>query len=434
MAEAVLTAADHDPAIDAARKGRIVQLIACTAACMAVSGPQYVWTLFVAPIRHELALSLALVQIAFSVFVVIQCGFGPMQGWFAERFGPRTSVVAGGALTGLSWIAAAYAPNIWVLCLTYGVIGGMGAGLVIVTTLSLAGKWFPDRRGFAMGTASGGYGVGAIVITAPAASAIAVHGYHWTLMVFGGLTFVACVVASLFLRPAPAVLIHASPKRDSGPKRPELGGRDVMKTPIFQLMFVMMVMMSAGGLMTVSQMGPLSEDFGVSHTLVLGMAALPLALSFDRICNGLTRPTFGWISDRIGREPTMTIAFTIEAAAILVLLRLGSHPVAFVLMSGVVFFAWGEIFSLFPALLNDLFGAKYAGINYGCLVMAQGLGSIIGGPLAALLREHSTSWTPVFLIVMAMDLLTAALAWFVLQPMRKRYIARTTAAAAAAAA
>ena len=427
-------ALDGEPALADARKGRIGQLFACTLAVMMVSGPQYVWTLFVHPLRDQLAASLPLVQIAFSVFVIVQCGTGPFQGWFSDRVGPRLAVIAGALLMGISWIASAFAHSILTLCLTYGLIGGVGAGTVIVATLSNAAKWFPDRRGFAIGTVSGGYGMGAIVITAPAAAAIASHGYQWTLMVFGALTALACCLAALFIRPAPDALVKAAADVASASDRPMLGPKAMMKTPIFWLMFAMMVMMSGGGLLAVSQMGPLSEDFGVSKTLVLGMAALPLALSFDRICNGLTRPAFGWLSDQIGRELTMVIAFTIEAAAILVLLNLGRHPVAFVLMSGVVFFAWGEIFSLFPALQNDLFGAKYAAGNYGTLVMAQGLGSIIGGPLAALLHDRAGSWAPAFHIVVGMDLLTAALAWFALRPMRVAYMARTGAEAAARAA
>ena len=197
----------------------------------------------------------------------------------------------------------------------------------------------------------------------------------------------------------------------------------MLKTPVFRLMFAMMTMMSTGGLMVTANFAWFAHDFGVSDARVWGMAALPLALTVDRLMNGFTRPFFGWVSDRIGREKTMGIAFILEGAAILLLLEFRGDAVAFVALSGVVFFGWGEIFSLFPSTLTDTFGAQYATANYGCLYIAQGIGSIFGGPLAALLREQTGSWTPVFLAAAALDVLTALLALFELKPMRRAYAA-----------
>ncbi|MFZ0766426.1 MAG: MFS transporter, partial [Bradyrhizobium sp.] len=197
----------------------------------------------------------------------------------------------------------------------------------------------------------------------------------------------------------------------------------MLRTNVFWLMFAMMTMMSTGGLMIISQFGAFSRDFGVTSVTVLGMAALPLALNIDRITNGLTRPFFGWLSDRIGRENTMAIAFLMEAAAVTLMLLLRDNALLFVLLSGVVFFGWGEIFSLFPSTLTDTFGAKHATTNYGWLYIAQGIGSILGGPLAALLREQTGSWLPVFTIVIALDALTGILALAALKPMRRAYAA-----------
>jgi MFS family permease len=197
----------------------------------------------------------------------------------------------------------------------------------------------------------------------------------------------------------------------------------MLRTKIFWLMFIMMTMMSTGGLMVISQFGAFSRDFGVASVIVFGMAAFPLALNIDRITNGLTRPFFGWLSDRIGRENTMAIAFLLEAAAVTLMLLMRDNAMAFVLLSGVVFFGWGEIFSLFPSTLTDTFGTKHATTNYGLLYMAQGVGSILGGPLAALLREQTDSWIPVFVIAIGMDVLTGILAIAVLKPMRHAYAA-----------
>jgi MFS family permease len=161
----------------------------------------------------------------------------------------------------------------------------------------------------------------------------------------------------------------------------------------------------------------------MASVLVWGLPLLPLALSLDRITNGATRPFFGWVSDRYGRENTMLIAFALEGTAMTLWLLSREHAVLFVLLSGLVFFGWGEIFSLFPSTLTDTFGTRHATANYGCLYMAQGIGSVLGGPVAALLHDSSGSWIPVFAVIITMDFTTAALAIGVLKPMRQRWLA-----------
>jgi MFS family permease len=196
----------------------------------------------------------------------------------------------------------------------------------------------------------------------------------------------------------------------------------MLKTPVFWLMFAMMTAVSTGGLMVIVQFASFSRDFGIGpNVLVWGLASLPLALTIDRITNGLTRPFFGAVSDRIGRENTMAIAFIGEALAIIALLAARRSPTLYVLMSGVVFFGWGEIFSLFPATLTDTFGTAHATSNYGYLYMAQGIGSVLGGPVAAAIHGAAGSWLPVFVLIVAMDFATGLLALFVLKPMRRQF-------------
>jgi MFS family permease len=187
-------------------------------------------------------------------------------------------------------------------------------------------------------------------------------------------------------------------------------------------MFVMMTMMSTSGLMVVSQMGAFTRDFGMADLLVFGLPVLPLALSLDRITNGLTRPFFGWVSDHIGRENTMVIAFTLEGLAMSAWLLARGNPIAYVVLSGIVFFGWGEIFSLFPSTLTDTYGTRHATSNYGFLYIAQGVGSVLGGPAAAVLHETTGSWIPVFEVIIAMNFATVALAQLVLKPMRRRWL------------
>jgi MFS family permease len=201
-----------------------------------------------------------------------------------------------------------------------------------------------------------------------------------------------------------------------------VGPAVMLRSPVFWLMFLMFTMMSTSGLMVISQMGAFAKDFGVASAVVFGTTALPLALLLDRITNGLTRPFFGWLSDRIGREQTMLLAFGFEGIVMTLWVLNRADPVLFVLLSAVAFFGWGEIFSLFPATLTDTFGKRHATTNYGFLYTAQGIGSIFGGPLAAKLHEASGSWLLVFALVIALNFLTALLAIAVLKPLRARHV------------
>nr|WP_243444190.1 MFS transporter [Acetobacter persici] len=302
------------------------------------------------------------------------------------------------------------------LYLTYGGLGGVGTGIVYVGVVSLLMQWFPKNRGMAAGAAAAGYGMGAMLTTFPISHLLAATDWRNTMMVFGVIMAVVGVVAACFLK---------VPERISPPDAPEATGyltSYVVRTPLFWLMFFMMATMATSGLMVTSQLAQIGMDFGVAHLTILGMAALPLAMTLDRIANGVTRPLFGWVSDHLGREQTMAFAFSLEALALTCWLALANHPVAFVLLSGIVFLGWGEIFSLFPATLTDTFGTRDASRNYGLLYMAQGVGAVFGGPLAAWLHQASGNWHMVFALAIGGDLLTAFLALALLRPMRRRFM------------
>ncbi len=390
--------------------------------CMAaIASPQYVWTLLVGPLAKQFDTSRTAIQWTFFLLIGLQTFFSPFQGWLIERFGPRYLIAAGGALTGLSWVLASYATSVTALYLTYGVLGGIGTGIVYIGVVGQMVSWFPDRRGFAAGVAAAGYGMGAILTTFPFADSLETSGTGPTLLKFGAIFGVVGVLAALGLRAVPtgpqAVMPGVAAIRD-------VPTATMLRTPIFWLMLFMMSCMSTSGLMVTAQIGPFATDQGYGKIVVLGFAAIPLALWIDRVCNGLTRPFFGWVSDQIGREYTMALAFALEGLAMLLWYNTLSNPVLFVLLSGLVFFGWGEIFSLFPSTLTDTFGTRYATKNYGCLYMAQGIGALFGGPLASMLHDSTGSWTPVFAFAIGADFLTAALALIVLRPMRLRYMAR----------
>lgn len=387
---------------------------------MAMSSPQYVWTLFVKPFQAATGGSLPMVQITFSLLIVLQTLFSPAQGWLVDRFGPRRLVAVGAALTGLGWVLSAYANSLPALFVTYGLFCGIGTGIVYVGVVGLMARWFPDRRGFAIGVVAAGYGMGAMLTTFPISSMLAASGAPATLRLFGLILGGIGAIAALGLREpkpgeTPEVVARATREADTTPGA-------MLKTPIFWLMFVMMSMMSTGGLMVTSNFANFAREFGVADALLFGLAVLPLALTVDRLLNGFTRPFFGWVSDHIGRENTMGLAFGLEAAAIALLLLFRADALAFVALSGLVFFGWGEIFSLFPSTLTDTFGERHATTNYGLLYVAQGVGSILGGPVAAALHDAAGSWTPVFVVAVVMDVLTAGLALFALKQMRRARI------------
>jgi oxalate/formate antiporter len=388
---------------------------------MSISSPQYVWTLFTKPLQEALGATLPAIQVTFTLLVVLQTWLSPLQGYLVDRFGARLLIAAGCLLSGLGWISSAYATSLTGLYLTYGLFCGIGTGIVYVGIIGLVVRWFPDRRGLATGLVAAGYGFGAILTTFPIDTMMKQAGYQHTLVVFGIILGIVGAAAALAMRmPGPADVLPPPPAMSSNIGVPP---KQMLRSRVFWLMFFMMTMMSTGGLMIISQFAAFSRDFGVANVMVFGLAALPLALTVDRLTNGLTRPFFGWVSDRIGRENTMGLAFLMEAAAVTSMVMFRDNALVFVILSGVVFFGWGEIFSLFPSTLTDTFGAKYATTNYGLLYVAQGVGSILGGPLAALLREQTGSWLPVFAIIIAMDALTGTLALAVLKPMRRTYAA-----------
>jgi len=390
---------------------------------VSISSPQYTWALFTNPLTKAYGVPLSTLQVTFTLLIVFQTFLSPFQAFLVDRFGPRSLISLGALLSGAGWVLSAYAPSILALYFTYGVIGGIGTGIVYIGVVGLMVRWFPDRRGFAAGMVAAGYGMGAILTTYPIADMVAsAHwGYSRTLLMWGFIQAGAGFLAAQGLRApppgyevAPASLGQQQSVRSSSPT-------EMLRSPIFYLLFLMMTMMSTGGLMVVSNVGAFAKQYNVADVLVFGMAALPLSLTLSRFTNGLTRPFFGWVSDHIGRENTTGLAFFLEAAAILVLFAVIANPALFVVMTGLVFFGWGEIFSLFPSTLTDTFGTKFASTNYGCLYIAQGVGSLLGGPVAARLQEMTGNWTAVFIIVACLDALTALLAITALRSMRRNH-------------
>lgn len=406
-----------------AKHSKWVQLLLGLLCMAAISSPQYVWTLLTKPMIAKLGVGLAELQVTFSLLIILQTFFSPFQGRLVERFGPRLLISIGTLMAGFSWVIAARVNSLTSLYLAYGCLGGLGTGIVYIGVVGLVMKWFPQQRGFAAGTVAAGYGMGAIFTTFPISISLNSYGLEQTMTTFGLIFAAVGLLASQNLRlPETSRMIPVSKTPSPVLGQHQFKSGEMLRQPLFWLMFMMMTMMSTSGLMVTSQMAIFAEDFGISKAVIFGMAALPLALTIDRFTNGLTRPLFGFISDRYGRENTMFIAFALEGVAMTLWLACREDPLLFVLLSGVVFFGWGEIFSLFPSTLTDTFGSENASANYGWLYISQGIGAIFGGPLAALMYQHTHNWHLVFGCAITFDFITAGLALWVLKPWRARFM------------
>jgi len=409
-----------------------VQLAVGIIGMVAIANLQYGWTLFVNPIDAKFHWGKASIQVAFTLFVLAETWLVPFEGYLVDRFGPRWLVAIGGVLVGAAWWINAEASSLFALY-TGGLIGGIGAGIVYGTSVGNALKWFPEHRGLAAGLTAAAFGAGSALTIVPIANLINSHGYETAFIYFGlgqGLVVILC---ALLLRAPQASQVPSVSRTQGQQSVRELTPLEIVKTPVFWLLYAMMTLLAMGGLMATAQLGPIAVDYKVATVPVsllgLTMAALPFALSLDRILNGLTRPFFGWVSDRIGRENTMFIAFGLEGVGILLLITFAHIPVLFVMFSGLVFFAWGEIYSLFPAISGDLFGRKFATADYGLLYTAKGTASLLV-PLGNVLKATTGSWMPIFIAAIVFDWIGALLAFFVLKPLRIRWVLAHTDVAA----
>jgi OFA family oxalate/formate antiporter-like MFS transporter len=391
--------------------------------CMAcVANLQYGWTLFVGPIDAKYHWGRASIQIAFTVFVVIETWLIPVEGYLVDRFGPRWVVLSGAVLIALAWALNSVADSLGLLYLG-AALGGIGTGCVYGTCVGNALKWFPGRRGLAAGITAAGFGIGAGFTIGPISRMISAAGYEHAFMVFGLLQGgVIFLMAWLLLAP-PAALATAAVK----PNQTSRGytPMEVLRSPVFYVLYVMFVLIAAGGLTMAASMAPIAKDLKIDDApvqlLFFTAPALVLALQLNRILDGLGRPFFGFLSDRIGREYTMALAFFIGAGALFTLSQSGGNPVIFILVTALYFGVYGEIFSLFPATQGDTFGSKYAAANAGMLYTAKGAGAILVPVAAAIAKSHG--WGSVFSIAMTFNVLAGLMALFLLKPMRQRHFA-----------
>ena len=409
-----------------------VQLILGVVCMACVANLQYGWTLFVNPIDAKYHWGRSAIQVAFTIFVLIETWLVPVEGYLVDKFGPKWVVLGGGILVALAWTLNSTASSLTVLYFA-AAVGGVGTGCVYGTCVGNALKWFPGRRGLAAGVTASGFGAGAALTIVPILKMINSSGYEQAFLFFGllqgGIVF---VVAWMLLAPPPQlVAAKVKPNQTARGYTPA----EVLRNPVFYVLYLMFVLIASGGLTMAASVAPIAKDLKIDKIPVdlfgITLAALAFALSLQRIFDGVGRPFFGWLSDQIGREYTMALAFLIGAAALYTLSQAGSNPVLFVLVTALYFGVYGEIFSLFPATQGDTFGSKYAAANAGMLYTAKGTGALLVPLAAGLSKAHG--WSTVFALAMTFNVVAAILALFVLKPMRARHFAKSDDALASAA-
>jgi OFA family oxalate/formate antiporter-like MFS transporter len=405
------------------------RLIACMIAMMAIANLQYAWTLFTTDLTKSLHANLDAVQWALTFFVIGQTVLFPINAYLADRFGPRLIVSLASVLVGIGWVGAGFATSLSALYVVYG-IGGIGAGAVYGSCVGVAMKWFPDRRGLCVGVVAGSYGFGTALTVIPIDHMIKTSGYQSAFITWGIVQGLVALVAAQFLKMPPAgwlpagwEAIKAKVQRKVHQSARDYSPAEMLRSGSFYLLYLMMALVTSSGLMLTAQLKPIGVSYGYDkYALFGGFTVLTLALMLNQILNGSARPFFGWVSDHLGRYDTMAMVFIIEAVAIVALALIVNRPAWFIVMSGLMFFAWGDIYSLFPAAIADIFGSKHATTNYGIQYTAKGVGSILAGPGAAWLMAATHSWVPVFWAAVACNVIAAALALLWLKPRVARLV------------
>ena len=371
---------------------RWVRLSAAVVAMMMIANLQYAWTLFVDPIVtthlqlfHE-RWKLSDVQWGFTLFIAFETWVMPFSGWLIDWLGPRLFLSFAGLLCGVGWAGIGQSNTLTSIYALYS-LAGFGAALVYCGCTGIGLKWFPDKRGLAAGLIAAGFGSGAALFVSPIAHIIHARDYRAAFLYTGIVQGLVIILAAQFLGNPPKVQQAATPRVKVRTHGHDFNSLEMLRTPHFYMMFAMALMMGIGGLMATAQVGPMSK------TLKYSAAILTLSLTINPLTNGGGRLFWGWVSDLVGREHTMVVAFFLQALILLSVVTIGkTSPALFIVTIALVFFTWGEVYSLFPSACADFFGARNASSNYSFLYSAKGVASILGGGLAAKLFEKTGSW------------------------------------------
>ncbi|HEX3093407.1 MAG TPA: oxalate/formate MFS antiporter [Candidatus Angelobacter sp.] len=389
---------------------RWIQFGSAIVGMIMIANLQYAWTLFVGPLQkaHK-DWSLTAIQFAFTLFIFLETWITPVEGWLIDRMGPRLFLSIGGVLVGVGWTGMGYTQTLTQLYILYG-IAGVGAAFVYSGSIATALKWFPDMRGTVSGFITAGFGAGAaLFIPTIIAPLLARSGYQKAFFytgIFQGLLII--LAAQVLHNPGPDFHVSPAAKKPVSARirrnTQQFNSGQMMLTPHFWILYVAFVLTSVGGLMITAQASP------VGKSLKIAAWAIVAAVSWSRVFNGLGRIIWGSFSDLVGREMAMVIPFTLQALCLVGVLTVGKlSDNWFIVMMILVYFTWGSMFSLFPAIIGDYFGPNCATSNYGFLYTAKGVASIGGGGIAAWLFTKYGSWNIPVYWTAALTLVSAAL-------------------------
>ncbi|KIZ47531.1 spermidine/putrescine ABC transporter substrate-binding protein [Rhodopseudomonas palustris] len=398
-----------------------------------IANLQYGWSVFVAPMQHAHNWAVTSIQVAFTIFVALETWATPVNALICDRigprFGPRLVMGAGGILVAAGWVLDAYTSSLTALYIG-GALTGFGAGAIYCVSVGTAVKWFPDRRGLATGLVAAGFGAGAALTIIPIKMHIAAYGYESAFLLFGLIQGGVVLVASQFIRHPNPGEVKAVAGGASKQSLRSYTSKEVLGSWVFWVLYVCDVLMCAGGLVVTANLVSIANSHNISTVMILGVATLSLALVFANVMNGVARPLFGWIADQIGLPKTMMIGFSLGAVAYFCLFMFGGIPAAFVLCTGLVFFCWGNIFSLFPAMCTNLFGTKYATTNASLLYTAKGTAALLV-PLASIVTRITGSWDSVLLVATVINVIAVFVVGLILTPAAKKFQSDEVAADAA---
>jgi len=402
------------------------QLFAGFIAMVVISNYQYAFTLFTDSLQEEFLVAYSSVAVIYSLFLTFQTWPNPLSGYLIDKFGLRGLLSIGALLIGLGWVMCYFAQSVMFLNISYGVLCGIGAGIIYIGCQGNAVKWFPDRRGLATGLMAAGFGGGAAITLIPVSMSLNLYGWRETFLIFGIAQGAIALMMALTMKPPPAGWKPAGWKEPA--KRVATSKRDytwheTLRRPEFWLLYLMLSMTVTGGLMITGNMRAIINDFGVGSYAISGVELVAIASSIVAVANAIARILWGSVSDKFGRENTMALSFGLDAILIFIAsTELSRDPVFFIVIMFLVILCWGQVYSLYSASVGDIFGARYATVNYGMLYTAKGIASWLAGFGAAAIASAFESWVPMFYIVAFMNLFSAFLAIFVVKRIVKKRI------------
>jgi MFS transporter, OFA family, oxalate/formate antiporter len=369
---------------------RWLQLTAAVVGMVMIANCQYAWTLFVPPLQSAFGWSLGAVQLGFTLFIAFETYTMPIEGYLLDRFGPRALFTAAGVMVGIGWTALGYITSLAGLYFFYA-LAGAGAAIIYGGSIAVAIRWFKDRRGLASGIIAAGFGAGSAPFIPFIGWLLNNYGYDSAFIVTGIMQGIIILLVAQFLKypPGDTGLSHADTAKVKADPNRGFNPFEMLKTGQFYLLYIMFCFMTTGGLLITAQTKPFGKDIGIAAWVII------VAVTVDRVSNGLGRIGWGGISDKFGRENTMAGVFIANGILVAALPFIGTGDLSFIILLALIMFTWGPIFALFPSATADRFGTTYAATNYGVMYTAKGFGGVMGGVVAGYLVKNF-GWTVIF--------------------------------------